>query len=76
MEQGCEVGGEEQIWGPLFQEIPFQSPGVQSLRDLVFLLSMHSSLQLLVPPRERSALQRGKAGVGGKGLFSSSCTFP
>lgn len=45
--------------------------GVQCLRALVFLLSLHSSLQLLVPPKERSPLQRG-----GKGLFSSSCTFP
>lgn len=74
MEQGYIAGGwrgEEQIWGPLFQEITFQSSGVQCLRALVFLLSLHSSLQLVVPPKERSPLQRG-----GKGLFSSSCTFP
>lgn len=64
-------GGKEQTWGPLFQEIPFQSPGVQCQSPLVFVLSLHSSLQLLVPAKGRSPLQRG-----GKGLFSSSCTFP
>lgn len=55
-------GGQEEIWGPLFQEIPFQSPGVQCQRVLTFILSLHSSLQLLVPAKRRSPC-RGVAKV-------------
>lgn len=55
-------GGKKQVWGPLFQEIPFQSPGVQCPRVLVYVSSLHTSLQLLVPAKGRS-LCRGVAKV-------------
>lgn len=51
MERGWEFSGQQQIQGPLFQQIPFQASGVQCLRALIILLSRRSASRLLVPPR-------------------------